>query len=629
MGRGRAGARALPLPGPFSLLVFTLLAASVVWLAAPGGVLAQVDRGLYDRWLRVADRSRHELGRNVLLVTAAAARVDGWRLGEPGARRDLAELLRRIRAAGPAAIVIEPVLDGDADDDEVLATACRAARPVLLRVAVHSPRPTEYTVSALPERLRGVVASGYVLWERDDDGVVRRFGLGLPTGVQDSLATVARVEVKGSRPSALAPDAEVLLRFQGPPGEGFARVTTEQTADLARLAPGRVVVLGSTETAGGGYITPLSVAARPGWRERRPVPMSSTELLANAIETVFSGRPPVESGGWQYPLALLAALGGVWFAQRRNRRQAIAWLGFLVVGWSLAVLFLLTQAGVLLPWCEPLVAAALAFLLAVAQRLLRHLDELIAAAETAEAERRRLEELDMAKRAVLCTIVHDLKSPVAVIKGQAATLASDPERELGHEVHQEFLESIGLQCDRLANLVEDLLDVDPERKLTLVLESTDLALLVRQVLDLYQLTSRRHDLELEIGEGIGHARVLVDSEKLRRILGNLVGNAIKYSPDGGGVVVRIEREGDELVLAVTDHGIGMTQEQLGRLFGLFVRVLDDPERIPGTGIGLYSVRRLVEAQGGRIEVASEPGRGSTFTCRLPMPAATEATGERV
>ncbi len=110
----------------------------------------------------------------------------------------------------------------------------------------------------------------------------------------------------------------------------------------------------------------------------------------------------------------------------------------------------------------------------------------------------------------------------------------------------------------------------------------------------------------------------MDPDRLEQVVTNLVSNAVKYSPDGGAVTVALEESDADVVLRVADSGMGMTPEQQAHLFQRFYRTPEAQARgIQGTGLGLYLVKQLVEAHGGHIEVASEPGRGSIFTVSLP------------
>ena len=120
----------------------------------------------------------------------------------------------------------------------------------------------------------------------------------------------------------------------------------------------------------------------------------------------------------------------------------------------------------------------------------------------------------------------------------------------------------------------------------------------------------------------GFPKIVADPERLRQCLTNLVTNAVKYSPEGGSITVRCrERGGQSIVLEVIDHGLGVPQDQIGKLFGKFVRVrTDEHMKISGTGLGLYICRLIVDGHGGQIWVESEVGKGSTFGMVLPIDA---------
>jgi len=152
------------------------------------------------------------------------------------------------------------------------------------------------------------------------------------------------------------------------------------------------------------------------------------------------------------------------------------------------------------------------------------------------------------------------------------------------------------------------------------LKPTDLVDLAREVVAQQQQMTARHMLWLacEGAEIVG----LLDAGRIRRVLTNLIANAIKYSPSGGTVDVEVARAVEDgtdwAVVMIRDHGLGIPAQDLGRIFDRFHRGGNVIGRIPGTGIGLASARQIVTQHGGRIEVASVEGEGTTFTVRLPL-----------
>ncbi|HOF88930.1 MAG TPA: ATP-binding protein, partial [Armatimonadota bacterium] len=134
----------------------------------------------------------------------------------------------------------------------------------------------------------------------------------------------------------------------------------------------------------------------------------------------------------------------------------------------------------------------------------------------------------------------------------------------------------------------------------------------------------RHTLEVELPDAL--PPVIADRDKLDQILTNLLGNAVKYSPEGGVITTRVRREGEALLFAVSDQGIGIPHDQLEKIFDRFHRVYSgDSQRVGGTGIGLFLVKSLVEAHHGAIWVESTLGKGSTFYFTLPLsPPGAEA-----
>jgi len=223
----------------------------------------------------------------------------------------------------------------------------------------------------------------------------------------------------------------------------------------------------------------------------------------------------------------------------------------------------------------------------------------------------------------LAGVAHDLRGPLNVLKLSAQTIVRAPALP-PPELVRASLARVSQQVDHLARMVDDLLDRTriEAGNLELHLDVFDLRPLVAEVADLHRAASDRHHLEVCLPPGA----VLVrgDSTRLVQVLTNLVSNAIKYSPDGGGVRLELEASGGQAVLSVCDEGVGVPPEDGERIFEPFHRTAKGPAmKIPGVGLGLSVARRLVQAHGGKIEVERRPDRGSIFRVRLPLAVAVE------
>jgi signal transduction histidine kinase len=224
---------------------------------------------------------------------------------------------------------------------------------------------------------------------------------------------------------------------------------------------------------------------------------------------------------------------------------------------------------------------------------------------------------------------HELRTPLAILTGFVKTLLNQTARGKGPQLaewQQQSLQGIDLATDRLVDLAEDLLDVTRVQagRLELQCEPADLVALARRVLARRQLTTERHTLTLVTA--LAHLVVHADPRRIEQVLSNLIGNAIKYSPEGGAieVTIRAEHETHEALLSVRDQGIGIPLHEQAQVFGRFARAGNTQAYgIRGAGLGLYLCRELVEAHGGRVWLESTEGQGSTFFVALPLsPQAT-------
>ncbi len=236
----------------------------------------------------------------------------------------------------------------------------------------------------------------------------------------------------------------------------------------------------------------------------------------------------------------------------------------------------------------------------------------------------RFREADVLKDTFISIVSHELKTPVAIIKGYAETLRR-PEARRNPALVEEMLTSITEESDRLARLVDDLLDASrlqagglPFRDV----EDVDLRFIARRVVERYSPQSARHTLTLDFTDSPSGEFPVIrgDPQRLEQALDNLVSNAIKYSPRGGEVRIKGEATPVEVIVSVSDQGVGIPLEDQERIFDRFYRVADaNPETraVSGTGLGLYLTRAIVRAHGGRCWVDSVPGQGATFYVALP------------
>jgi PAS domain S-box-containing protein len=227
---------------------------------------------------------------------------------------------------------------------------------------------------------------------------------------------------------------------------------------------------------------------------------------------------------------------------------------------------------------------------------------------------RQAEEL---KSTFVSVVSHELKTPVALIKGYAETLRRE-DADWDRETMQESLGVIAEESDHLTHLIDSLLEASRIQAGGLKLEPTDVQMprLAERVVDGFRTQTMIHTFELDFPPDF--PPVWGDPERLREVMSNLVSNAVKYSPDGGTVWIggRVDQTGTTIYVA--DQGMGIPPEEQGRIFDRFHRVESGLHRsTEGTGLGLYLVRAIIEAHGGRVWVESAPGRGSIFIFTLP------------
>lgn len=257
-----------------------------------------------------------------------------------------------------------------------------------------------------------------------------------------------------------------------------------------------------------------------------------------------------------------------------------------------------------------------------------------AMAERLQKREERYAELDRLKSEFVSTVSHELRTPLTTIKALTRLLMREG---LDASKRREYVETISVECDRQIDFVLNLLDLS--RIEGGVLRVTHQRVDVKEVIssvvksETRSAEKRRHDLRLD--PGIEVPPVCADPKELRRVLSNIVENAIKYTPDGGRVLLSAHQQDGQVTISVTDNGRGIQPEDMPILFDKFHRgrpaphseamrdattnaeFLEDAD-VSGVGLGLYLARNVMEQMGGRITVESEVGRGSTFKLHLPV-----------
>ena len=244
---------------------------------------------------------------------------------------------------------------------------------------------------------------------------------------------------------------------------------------------------------------------------------------------------------------------------------------------------------------------------------------------------RKLVELELADRAAqiqafaerqrdfVASASHELRTPLTSILGYLEIVLEDEEADFSEQ--RPHIEVAYRNSRRLLALVEDLLTVNKLESGNLGLELDDVALadLLRAAEEVGMGLCARAGLTLRIETAAPNAVVRADRARVVEVLDNLIGNAVKFTPEGGEVALETRVEGDRVVLAVSDTGIGIAAADLPNVFDRFFRSPDSVRMaIPGTGLGLSIARSLMELQGGDITVTSRVGTGTTFTITLPL-----------
>ncbi len=226
--------------------------------------------------------------------------------------------------------------------------------------------------------------------------------------------------------------------------------------------------------------------------------------------------------------------------------------------------------------------------------------------------------LDQIKNDFISTAAHELRTPLTSIQGFSEILLA--RKHLSEAERKEFLIYINDQAVLLGRLISDLMDIsriESGLSFSLNKKEQDLRQLLRQKLKAFRAGLSRHELSAAIPDE--PCITSVDGDKFLQVLENILSNASKYSPDGGTIHVAMQCSETEVAITVTDQGLGMTPEQVSRIFEKFYRADTSDSGIPGTGLGMGIAKHIMDAHDGEIHIQSEIGQGTTVRLTLPRP----------
>jgi signal transduction histidine kinase/DNA-binding NarL/FixJ family response regulator len=636
------------------------LALLLVLLLSLGSGYQQLQTRIEDllvRWGAVEERFEDVL---VVDIDDASLRELQPQLGDwPYRRESYALLLDYLREAGARLVVFDIVFSGAREGDAAFARAL-AARPdfVLAAAALQQPVETDAEDTALLQRIAqpahdgepalhwaaltlphaallasnaAPAAVGIVTTRLDADGVLRR--LPLLHCVQQhclpALPLAARLRLQGQQNWQtdaqqrlvvagqhwqLDSDGGIRLNLPASP-EAIPQLSwqalmraalgaSEGSAQLQAQLRGRTVFIGSSAFFADAVMTPHGQ-------------LSGTALMAAAHAALGRGLQWQQPGPlWRALAWLIAALPlllSLASVRPRLSRHALATLAALLA--SLGLVLLGLQRGVLLASLGPLLLLGLGLALtALAQLRWEQLNS-----RRLRYERELAEAASQAKSQFLANVSHEIRTPMNALLGTAELLSRTP---LSAE-QRRYVDLFQSSGQALFALINELLDISKIEAGRLELDASDFDVraLAEQCVALLKARAETQGLWLRLdfgreAEGWVHG----DAKRLRQVLLNLLGNAIKFT-QVGGVALLVRRNGDTLLLTVSDTGIGIAPSKHELVFEPFTQADGSVTRFfGGTGLGLSISRSLVELMGGRIWLESVPGQGASFHIALPLPS---------
>jgi signal transduction histidine kinase len=613
-------------PGVKTAGYLTVLLGSFVLATVAGWLGTPIDNHAYDWMFR---RRQASWPPESIVLSIDEETLN--RGGVSHMRRILAEGLDLLARAHPKVVAVDLILAdaGDPAEDAALEAAFRRTPNLVL--ASDLMRNAEWE-DPLPRFARTAAAIGHVHADLAFDGIsrqvplekaagrVRHWALALEAyrlsrGAAHITESPDDLEIGGAVVPAKWSDSRLMrIRFLPPAAEGRSAIPSISIAAL-RKNPGlvdrfrgKVVFAGVTAVSAAAtdrFITPNSDGEQ----------MPGVEIHAHIFETLAHGQFLAGASNLSVAgLCFLLALAAVAAFAFRSGWQSYA-LAALVLICAHMLPYELFARNVVFPYVAPLSAAWLAavgagtFQVFIVRRQLRF----------AEDERSRYQQ-------AMHFVTHEMKTPLTAIQGSSELISRYP--KLSDEKRKQIADLINAESKRLARMIETFLNVErlTAGQIDLKREIFPAAEVLDACLQRAQPLADRKQIRIEVG-AVADAVLTGDRELMEYAVYNLLNNAVKYSPGETRIHVDAGAEDGLLRLSVTDQGIGMEPHELKRIFQKFYRTgraVASGEK--GTGIGLSIVQQIVALHGGRIEVTSEPGKGSCFTLVVPARLARHAAG---
>jgi len=238
--------------------------------------------------------------------------------------------------------------------------------------------------------------------------------------------------------------------------------------------------------------------------------------------------------------------------------------------------------------------------------------------ERRKAEEKLKETMEI-KSQFISTVSHELRTPLAAMKEGIAIVLDEVTGRINGK-QKKFLDIAKRNVIRLENMINNILDFQKleAENIGLNIQNNDIKKVSREVYETMNLYADKNGVKLFIELADNFPEANFDRDRIVQVLINLLGNAVKFSPKGGRAFLNVQCRNDELVISVSDTGVGIPKNELPKIFERFYRAEHQREEVQGTGLGLSIVHKIVIRHGGRIEVESEVGQGSTFTVFLPL-----------